>query len=134
MSTNTSTPTFASVEVIQTGARRRWTAEEKLRIVAESESGPRRLLPTARRYGLSTGQLYLWRRQAREGKLSGAADHPGFVPAIVSPDDQGCRLSRSEVVDLGNRMVVVLSNGRQVMTGPDVDVVALRRVVEVLER
>ncbi|MDE2466385.1 MAG: transposase, partial [Alphaproteobacteria bacterium] len=48
MSTNTSTPKILPVEVIQTGARRRWTIEEKLRIVAESFSARRMVKPTAR--------------------------------------------------------------------------------------
>src|SRR5580658_9998885 len=86
MSTHTSTPKVSTLEVIQTDARRRCTAEERLRIVAESVSGRRMVKPTARRYGLSTGQLYLWRRQAREGKLSGEVDQPGFVPAVILPD------------------------------------------------
>ena len=41
---------------------------------------------TARRHGLSTSQLFNWRRQAREGKLVGEDEGPGFVPAIVAPD------------------------------------------------
>jgi transposase-like protein len=40
------------LEVITTGARRRWRDEEKRRIVAESFDGQRRVSATARRYGL----------------------------------------------------------------------------------
>lgn len=54
----------ARVEVISTGARRRWTLDEKQRIVAESFDGPRRLSETARRHGLSESQLFTWRRLA----------------------------------------------------------------------
>jgi transposase IS66-like protein/transposase len=39
------------------GARRRWSLEEKLRIVAESERGPRQVSATARRHGLLPSQL-----------------------------------------------------------------------------
>jgi hypothetical protein len=38
-------------KVVDTGRRRRWSEEEKLRIVAESLSGPRLVSATARRYG-----------------------------------------------------------------------------------
>src|SRR5918997_6581665 len=51
------------VEIITRGERRRsWTLEQKREIVAES-LGPE-LSPTevARKHGISTGQLYTWRR------------------------------------------------------------------------
>jgi transposase len=140
MSTHTSTPRVSTFEVIQTGARRRWAAQEKLRIVAESLDGPRMVKPTARRYGLSTGQLYLWRRQAREGKLSGEADELGFVPAVIVPD------AKSPVpvlpspsnhtagkLQANGEMVIVLAGGRRIIVDHDVDCAALRRVVEALE-
>jgi hypothetical protein len=41
------------LEVVETGRRRRWSAEEKARIVLESMSEPRLIAATSRRYGLS---------------------------------------------------------------------------------
>jgi transposase len=70
---------ISRLEVVSTGARRRWTLEEKQRIVAESFGGPRLVSATARRNGLSTSQLFTWRRLARTGRLSGDA-----VPALVA--------------------------------------------------
>jgi transposase len=143
MSTHTSTGKISTLEVIQTGARRRWTPEEKQRIVAESLSGPRLVKPTARRYGLSTGQLYLWRRLAREGKLVREDEDPGFVPAIVARDNAGDtsvgKISLPSSDDCGagvsgGRMVIVLSGGLRVIVGSDVDVGVLRRVLEVLDQ
>jgi transposase-like protein len=67
------------LEVIQTGARRRWTPEEKRRIVAESASAPRLVSATARRYGLSAGQLFTWRRLVREGRLGAEAEAVSFA-------------------------------------------------------
>ena len=55
--------------VISTGTRRRWTLEEKHRIVAESYSGPRLLSVTAQRNGLSASQLFRWRRLAGVGPV-----------------------------------------------------------------
>jgi transposase-like protein len=57
------------LEVISTGARRRWTLAEKQRIVAESQAGRRQVSATARRYSLSVSQLFTWCRLAREGRL-----------------------------------------------------------------
>ena len=142
MPSHTPIPKVSTLEVIETGARRRWTLDEKQRIVAESFSAPRVVSATARRHGLSASQLFNWRRQAREGKLIGKDEEPGFVPAIVAPDSSGeapvaerqsppndspARLS-------GGRMVIVLSGGWRVIVGSDVDGAALRRVLNVLER
>jgi transposase len=56
--------TYQRVEVI-TGRqrRRRWTAEEKARIVAESLEADANISDVARRHGLARGLLTAWRRQ-----------------------------------------------------------------------
>ena len=51
-------------------SRRRWSAEEKARIVRESFWPGRRVEDVARRYGLSRKQLSTWRSLARQGKLA----------------------------------------------------------------
>jgi transposase len=71
------------LEVIATGARRRWTLDEKRRIVAESYGAPRIVSATARRHGLTPSQLFTWRRLESEGRLTADADALTFVPAIV---------------------------------------------------
>src|SRR3954468_5635165 len=70
--------------VIATGARRRWTLDEKRRIVAESYGAPRIVSATARRHGLTPSQLFTWRRLDSEGRLTADADALTFVPAIVA--------------------------------------------------
>jgi transposase len=137
-------PKVSTLEVIQTGSRRRWTAEAKLRIVAESFGAPRAVSATARRHGLSSGQLFSWRRLAREGKLSVADGTAGFVPALVvaerasgaaPPPSPSTRAScgRPEGSVRG-RMIIALAGGRRVIVDNDVDASALLRVLEVLER
>jgi transposase len=135
-------PKVSTLEVIETGARRRWTPEEKRRIVAESFSAPRVVSATARRHRLSTSQLYTWRRQVREGEFIGESEEPGFVPAIVAPDrprEAPVAETQSPSGDSpaplgGGRMVIVLSGGCRVIVGSDVDGTALRRVLHALER
>jgi transposase len=143
MPIHTPMPKVSTLEVIETGARRRWTLGEKQRIVAESFSAPRVVSVTARRHGLSTSQLFNWRRQAREGKLVGEDEGPGFVPAIVAPDGpreatvaetQSTPSDGSAARPSGGRMVIVLSGGCRVIVGNDVDAAALRRVITALER
>jgi transposase len=43
--------------VVETGRRRRWADDEKLKIVAESMETPRAISSTARRYGISRSLL-----------------------------------------------------------------------------
>jgi transposase len=56
--------TYRRVEVI-TGRqrRRRWTVEEKARIVAESLEPDANISDVARRHGVARGLLTVWRRQ-----------------------------------------------------------------------
>ena len=57
-----------AVEII-TGVerRRRWRLDEKLQIVAEVEQPGACFAQIARRYDVSRGLLWSWRRQARNG-------------------------------------------------------------------
>jgi transposase len=59
---------YQRVEVI-TGRqrRRRWTAEEKARIVAESLEAEANISDVARRHGVARGLLTIWRRQLSSG-------------------------------------------------------------------
>ena len=66
------------------GRRRKWSGEEKARIVAEIVASGDSVCAVARRHGLSPQQLFGWRRQLREA----AAGHSDpeqlqFVPAAV---------------------------------------------------
>ncbi len=140
MPSHTPIPKVSTLEVIETGSRRRWPLEEKQRIVAESFAGPRMVSATARRHGLSTSQLFNWRRQAREGGLV-AEEVPAFVPAIIAPDNPGeTAITEAPPPDAppacrnSGRMVIVLPGGSRVIVGNDVDAAALRRVVDVLVR
>jgi transposase len=98
------------LEVIETGARRRWSVEEKLRILAESERGPRQVSATARRYGLSTGQLFTWRRLARQGRL--CAVEPMTFAAVVVSRDEAANPAASPAGKAPAIIEVVLRNGR----------------------
>jgi transposase len=70
------------LEVVDTGRRRRWSEDEKLKIVLESLQAPRQVAATARRYGVSRSLLLRWRRSFRP-EPKDAAHQTGFVPAMV---------------------------------------------------
>ena len=54
-------------------SRRRWSAEEKARVVRESLRPGKRVGEVAGRYGISRWQLSTWRSLARQGKLAVAS-------------------------------------------------------------
>ena len=53
--------------------RRRWSTEEKARVVRESLRPGKRVGEVARRYGISRWQLSTWRSLARRGELAVAS-------------------------------------------------------------
>jgi transposase len=57
--------------------RRRWSVEEKLRILAQSVAPGSSVMLVCRMHGISSGQLYTWRRQFRTGELTGCAGDAG---------------------------------------------------------
>jgi transposase len=71
------------LEVI-TGAlgRRRWSAEAKARVVAESLAPGVVVSEVARRHDLRPQQLFAWRHQARQGRLVLATEELAFVPVV----------------------------------------------------
>jgi transposase len=73
------------LEVVETGRRRRWSEDEKLKIVLESLQSPRQVAATARRYGISRSLLLRWRQSFRPEPNDAAGQPTDFVPARVVP-------------------------------------------------
>jgi transposase len=71
------------LEVVDMGRRRRWSEDEKLKIVLETLQAPRQVSATARRYGVSRSLLLKWRRSFRIEQKDAAGQQIGFVPATV---------------------------------------------------
>jgi len=71
---------------VDTGRRRRWSEDEKLKIVMESLQAPRQVAATARRYGVSRSLLLRWRRSFRPEPKDAADQQAGFLPAMVVPE------------------------------------------------
>ena len=70
------------LEVVDTGRRRRWSEDEKLKIVLESLQAPRQVAATVWRYAVSRSLHLRWRRSFHP-EPKDAAHQAGFVPAIV---------------------------------------------------
>jgi transposase len=128
----------ARLDVISSGARRRWTLDEKQRIVAESYAAPRQVSATARRNGLSASQLFTWRRLARDGRLEEADGETTFAPVLVGddrPEQPDPSLSpQAHALAVSGRIEIVLMRGHRVIVDSGVDAAVLARVLAVLER
>jgi transposase len=139
----------AEVEIITRGERRRsWTPEQKREIVAESLGPDLTPSQVARKYAISSGQLYTWRREllsAQQGVLVSRAV-PRFaqvelksaqpVPVTAAPPD-GQPLQAVPPTSMGTpggRMEITLPGGVVLRVDADVDGTALRRVLAVLDR
>ncbi len=80
---------FRRVEVLTgTPRRRRWSAAEKVAIVAQSQAPGAQASEIALRYGLHRNQLYGWRREFGSGAVAHAMAEagmqgPDFVPVVA---------------------------------------------------
>ena len=124
---------IADVDVVAT-TRRRWSAAERRTILAEADADGAVVSEVARRHGVSASLLFRWRRLRKEAKATRRSE-PAFVPlALPAPTT----ITRNETATASARddgkIEIVLGGDRRVIVGKDVDTVALRRIVDVLER
>ncbi|EAQ34201.1 hypothetical protein NB311A_09786, partial [Nitrobacter sp. Nb-311A] len=92
------------LEVITgTGRRRRFSDDDKARIIEETLVPGAVVSEIARRHGLSPQQLFGWRRQARQpASASTETSGPLFVPALVEatlPERAVRRRGRNRALD-----------------------------------
>ncbi len=144
------------VEFITRGDRRRvWAAEQKRAIALESLDPSTTPTDVARRYGISSGLLYTWRRQLREGQLGSApqrlprfarVDLVGEAPRLAAPEPEPAPpLSDTPppapvlqpppalTPSCAGLIEITLPGGASVRVDGSVDGAALRRVLDVLE-
>ena len=119
------------LEVVDTGRRRRWSEDEKLKIVLESLQAPRQVSATARRYGISRTQLLQWRRSFRAERNGAAERQVGFVPAIVVPESKPAVPALTGLAASGTIEIEFTSGARMRITGA-VDPATLRTVIAAL--
>ena len=120
-------------EVVETGRRRRWTDDEKLKIVLESLQTSRAVSSTARRHGISRSLLLTWRRSFGARPSDNEQPGPGFVPAMMVPDQPPVQSTVSAVPTSG-RMEIVVGKACRVIVDAGVDMAALSRVLDFLEQ
>src|SRR5271167_4936239 len=119
------------LEVVETGRRRRWSDDEKLRIVLESLETPRAISSTARRHGISRSLLMTWRRAFRPAPMGPDIQQAGFVRAVVATAET---IAAETGPRVSGRMVIEIGKDRRVIVDAGVDAAALGRVLAILEQ
>jgi transposase len=92
------------------GRRRRWTAQEKGRIVAEALNSGIPVAEIARRHDMSSQHLFNWIRAAKEGHLALPADEGAvFVPIVTAATEirEAPNVAASMPIEIGIRNFVV---------------------------
>ena len=130
------------VEVITRGERRRvWSLEQKREIVAESLGPALTPAEVARKYGISSGLLYNWRRQILDEQMALASRPlPSFSRVEIEPAQTDLTAQRLETVLAqpvasprpSGLIEIVLPNGVTLRVDAVVDEKALRRVLAAL--
>ena len=128
------------LDVVETGRRRRWSEDEKERIVLESMAGPRLISATARRHGIARSQLLAWRRALF---VEPSAAPAGFVPMIVTSETDrredarmmgaGAPSALAVAAPTPGRIEIVLRSGRRMIVEGAADMDAVLKLARGLE-
>jgi transposase len=120
--------------------RRRWSHDDKVRIVEETLAPGAKVTEVARRNGVAASVVFTWRRQARTIGSVGPRFAPVQIAAaealeetakLLSEDDRRVRSAATARIGL---IEIDLGKGRRIRVDAQVDADALARVLDVLER
>jgi transposase len=119
--------------------RRRWSQDDKVRIVEETLAPGAKVTEVARRNGVAASVVFTWRRQARTVERVGPCFAPVQIAAAVTGEDNAKpqsddRRMRSLSTARNGLIEIDLGNRRRIRVDAQVDPEALARVLDVLER
>jgi transposase len=124
--------------------RRRWSEDEKARIIEESFTAGAKVSDVARKHGVSRGLIFAWRKEARvDGlaipgvprlipvQLAASPPLPSRVlPALAPTPPPPVRFAGRKA----GMIEIDLGGGKRVRVNANVDADALGRVLDVLGR
>jgi transposase len=129
------------VEIFRGQARRRWSDEEKRRLVAETLVPGETVHAVAQRHGVNTSQLFTWRKRLRAqlGLPAPAPGMPAFAavevaPASLSPEAPGQVASRPDAAAPAGVIEIELARGGWVRISGSVDPAVVTAALRVLVR
>src|SRR5262245_17236182 len=119
--------------------RRKWTAEQKVKILTEVLKGAT-VSAVADRNGISRSQLYAWKRLAQRGGIPGISlNGPPkrlFAPVRIEaapPSPPAMTASMAQLQRRAGAIEVALANGRIVRVDDGIEPVRLARLVAALD-
>jgi transposase len=107
------------------GGRRRWSADEKARILEEALAPGVVVSEVARRHGMSPQHLFTWRREA---KRRAADDRLVFTPVVVAPE-----ASQGAPATCCGAVIEIILGSAVVRVPPGTDASALMMVLHALQ-
>jgi transposase len=115
--------------------RRRWSRDDKMRIIEETLAPGAVVTEIARRHGIATSLVFTWRRRARLATVASAG--PRLVPVQVATAESVQSIEAPAAIPARKRRGVIeieLGDGKRVSVDENVDADALGRVLDVLSR
>ena len=115
--------------------RRRWSRDDKMRIIEETLAPGAVVTEIARRHGIATSLVFTWRRRARLATVASAG--PRLVPVQVAAAESVRSIEAPAAIPARKRRGVIeidLGDGKRVSVDENVDAEALGRVLDVLSR
>lgn len=120
--------------ITSVGRRRRWSQDEKERLVAASLEPGASVSEVARMAGLHVSQLFRWRKElCKHGEASIAP----FVPVEIGPSVPPREVAEAPLTTTAARRrksqgIIEIGSGHRIRVDGDVDGDALRRVLDAL--
>jgi len=125
--------TVNSIEVItRVERRRRWSREEKQRLVAESARPDRTVSQVARAHGVAPNLLFTWRRQFLASAVEMAGASPSFVPVRLTAEDPASVEAQAVSSAVTTRLEIRLPSGIVITVVGEVASESLRQVLAAL--
>ena len=115
--------------------RRRWSRDDKMRIIEETLAPGAVVTEIARRHGIATSLVFTWRRRARLATVASAG--PRLVPVQVAAAESVQSIEAPAAIPARKRRGLIeieLGDGKRVSVDENVDADALGRVLDVLSR
>ncbi len=112
--------------------RRRWSVEDKLEILRETELPGASVAAVAARREVCRSQIYQWRRQARCGELHAAgATLIDFLPVTICVAPKAA--SEPDGLAGSAQVAIILRCGRELRVPSDLPCAEIRRLVAAVE-
>lgn len=121
--------------------RRRWSQDDKARIVEETLAPGAKMTEVARRNGVAASVVFTWRREAQTVDKVGPSFAPVQIAAAIAtgeenlkPPSEDDRRMRQLPAARNGLIEIDLGNRRRIRVDAHVGPEALARVLDVLER